>query len=175
MILEALVLTADMLADATNGVNALLSAVPRLATDTTAPPAIATILDEARSSVAAQDRPPERAIDFPALLVRQRDAAVLEGMVKTIIRDGDVPVVIGYVHREADAAKATRNGLYTMRAVQRCLRAFTRSDQVAARQLHSVTLLSIGQMQQLALDDPWGDAWRTAALVVTWKARDDAP
>jgi len=144
VIVETVRLIAAWLGDATHGVGAQLAAMTFDGADTA--PDTPTIAEETTNDLVAAGRVGEVA-DGPVL-----------GVVSYPLEDGseasatpgrDVTVRIGvlFADRNADPSDARRDAYYTMRAVQRSLRALALEATVAERTRGSVNLLAQSELR----------------------------
>ena len=174
MILETLDLLADWLNDPTNGVNAKLAAVPRSGTDTV-PPDLALIVAETRDFGAALGQLPDQDADYPCLLVSQSgDGSQFDPHAKQGVRDAEIDVLIRYGAKEAQAAKGSRDALYTFRAVQRSVEAWMESVE-ANRERNGIYVWFCTSMVVLSVWQQGEGKVVTCAMRLRFKVRDTAP
>lgn len=167
---------AAALADETTGVNAQLDTVPRDAGDPR-PPDVVGVLDQTLDDLASRD--PEGVVDWPVIIVRWVDLGDLEGTSPTGHRDALTAVVAaGYVTRKADTAAALRDAGYTLRAMQRALRALDLKDPNTAQE-RLRNGISLRAKRSLAVPGPLtvleNGVGVVAALHITCEVRDTEP
>jgi hypothetical protein len=165
-------IVADWLADATNGVNALLAGVPRY-TGHTLPPNV-TIYNEIEHGFVArgfisEDSPMASA----ALLVYELDGADVDVIAATEQTDATVTVVVGVPIRLSDTADAIRRAKYTLRAVDRSL--IRLNDSMPYGLVHGVELIEPVRRRWLAPFKPHEGALFQLGLASTFTFRDNQP
>lgn len=130
MYLYASHLLATWLADATNGVNAALAAVPRLPGD--AQPPDVTISQAVRDKETTLGKAPLTGLPALQIMPAQRPMQRMSPSVRPYPSDVSLTVTMRYcAEKQLDAAEALRDTEYTMLAVERSItRLF--SDRVAA-------------------------------------------
>lgn len=174
MFLEPVRIVADWLADATNGVNALLARVPRDAGDPV-PPAV-TIYDETRHGWVTRATVPRfdgSGIALPGLMVLAHQQTELQPEDPT---DADrwlrPQLLIRYVDREVASEQGAAAASYTYRAVVGALDRLADNAHAAARTRNGIELAGRLQCHYVAQSSPLGDAVVTGALLVQYDARD---
>jgi len=118
VILETVRIIADWLSDATYGINAVRTAVPK-DTGVTDFPAV-TILDSTRDGRVARGGVPNlNAAEFPCLLVSPADQPVEQQApsVRPFPPDATVTVLVRYATTQLDTAKAERDASQTIKAI----------------------------------------------------------
>lgn len=175
MILETLRLLTDALNDGTTGVNIYLATIPTSGGDAVPTP-LALIVDRTRHFSAAIGRLPDEAASYPCLLISQPgggneiDPHVHAGP----IRDGHVQVVIRYGALESAAAKAVRDGYYTLRALEKSITSWLNGPE-AARTSNSVVVYKCDQTSVYDVWEPVDDKVVAGAMALTFTVRDMAP
>lgn len=138
MIVEVLRIVADALDDDEIGVNVELGTLPYDdEDDSDRPPAIEAVLDPTRDEYAAAG---EIGPTWPVLVVTQDGPVEVEPERGAKLRDHTVPVAIRYATGDANLARATRHGLYTLRALLRSLETLSDNEHVDRRKRNKVTL-----------------------------------
>lgn len=173
MLLEAVRIFADALDDVSYGVNAQLPDIERDAGDPQ-PPDIRWVKDVSRDQGAVEGRLPS---DWPGIVVGPSGfAARAEGQVTTEKRDAeDVGVTAEWVSGKSDLADALRDGLYTLRAIQRTLDDLFEAAQDADRSRNNCRLLNAQDLEfgEIIIDD---DAGRVVLpTTIRFYMRDDNP
>lgn len=173
MLLEAVRIWADALEDADYGVNAQLASVELDGGDTR-PPDVRWVKDVTRDTGAVEGRLPS---DWPGLVVGPSGfAARAEGQVTTEKRDAeDVGVTAEWVSGKSDLAAALRDGMYTLRAIQRTLDDLFETAQDADRSRNSVRLLNAQELEfgEIIIDDEAGRV--VLPTTIRFYMRDDNP
>jgi hypothetical protein len=139
MQLEVIRCVADYLADATNGVNALIPGVTRDSGDPQ-PALVSGILDETRGSggeIAAFKRIPADVIG-PFVLVWMGAESDVQAVNQSKQYVDSFPVEIAYVDRDINANVAVRDGAYVMRAVRKSLNRFHQNASLANRTRNNI-------------------------------------
>lgn len=173
MILETVRIIADWLSDATYGVNAVRTSVPK-DTDVADFPAV-TVLDSTRSGAVARGGVPnlEPSV-FPVLLVSPADQPVEQASpaVRPFPTDATVTVLVRYATNKTDTALAERDTSQTLKAVwwqipQLLLTTAGETARTRAR----VQLYSIRSMQMATLYESAEDTTVTGGVLVTCQMR----
>lgn len=174
MLLETVRVVADWLADATYGVNALAAVGPR-DSGVTQPPTV-TILDATRDSRVTRGGVPLdlAASELPALLVSLADQAIEQqsSAVAPVPPDASVTVLIRYVCRSLDTAKAERDLSQTLRAIWWSLGLLFKGTGESARSRASVQVISLTSLQAATLYESSNDANVTGGVLLTCRVRD---
>ena len=174
MILEAVRIVADWLADSTNGVNALLASVPREA-DTAVPPAV-TVFDSSRHGFVARGQIPESIERLPALLVSPADQSMdqVSPAARPFPADTTITLLVRYATQRQDTAQAERDASLTIRAIWRSIGMLMQSNATteAARNRNSVQLWTVSSMQAATLYQDNQDTVVTGGVLVTCRVRD---
>lgn len=170
-------LAGDLLdfASVNQGVNAQLATVPRDAGDPV-PENVAQFGDVTRDDWAARSEIP---MNSPAIVVLAGTPAEVDGEVKPGppgVRDArNLGVVIRYLRRDANTAKAMQDAAYTVRAIIKSLREMVRSANYTVIRRNNIAIRA-----QLTL--VWGhpSEWEGAsatlgAVLATYYVRDEAP
>jgi hypothetical protein len=168
--LDVLRATTDWLGDATHGVDAKLTALDFDGTDFK-PTGTLAVGDETRNAKAANGQYPG---DF-GLMVQVQPMDTLDGQSATYTHDYDVPLLLRLCRVDADAAAATRDLMYTLRATVQSVEALfndTIAASVTARTRNGVQLQHIVSMGQALTREQREDNTVTAAIAVTIRARD---
>jgi hypothetical protein len=169
--LDVLRATTDWLGNATYGVDAKLTALVFDGSDVK-PPGTGVIGDETRNAKAGAGEYPSDAF---GLLVQVQPMETLDGQSATYTHDYDVPLLLRLCRTSSDAAAATRDLLYTLRATVQSVEAlFNESIAVAvtARTRNGVHLSHIVSLGQALTREQREDNKVTAAITVTIRARD---
>lgn len=147
---EALRIVADWLGDPTNGINALLPAVPRDVGD--AQPPNVTIQDETRHNRPARGRIPKLAATTPVVML---GAEQLQGPQEFVTDDGYFVANLSLLYAWAgsdDAYVITQAGFYSLRAAWWSLRRFRKLEvNNPARKRNGIILF---ETLQISLN-PW--------------------
>lgn len=176
MELEAVRCVADWLKHATYGVNALLASTPRDGGDPV-PASIVTIGDATRDGWAARKTTARDAATgqgYPAIAV-YAEPQEFSGEVQTIVRDGEIDIVISYLDVDAATQTGNRDAMYVRRAILRSLKQLNANANAASRTRNSVTLQVCKRIRVASLNVPWDDAVLSAGVIVTYAVRDVAP
>ena len=171
MILETVRMVADALAHSGYGVNVQLATLSLDGGDPVPSP-IAVIADETRSPDVAVGRYPTTT---PCLTVTLEGNVSLDGEVISDNRDADVTILIRYVTRDVDAASGNADVLYTLRAVQKTIRAFNSNTNAIDRVRNAIQILECLSMEHASLFDSIDDVVCTGGVRVTFKVRDTNP
>ena len=178
MRVEVVDLTAEWLADATYGVNALLAAVPRKAGDA-APPNVAQIYAETRQPEVARGVFPQAAALYPLLVVSQPQDAPFAVAIRNAKWESEAyPVAIAYAIRKQASDVAIRDAGYTLRAVMRSLYQLENpfiAQAVAARTRNDITLQGISGFSRAAPQAPVEDVQVLDGILVHWRVVDTTP
>lgn len=173
MIIEAVTILTDALADPTIGVNAQLAGIPLLAGDATPAP-VTFIGDEFRDDrVLMGDSPP----DLPAIYVTRDGPLILTGEVATNYRDTAAPVSVAiriFTTHHKDA-RDNRFNEYYGRAVMRSLKLLMGNAHEADRTSGDIYVISIEQMLWTPLREEVSGCIITGGVAVTLNLRDEAP
>lgn len=176
MILETVRINADWLADATNGVNAMLATVPRDAGDPQ--PAAVAVRDATRDGVVGRRQIPHASSGAPELFVNFEPDGLtdMDPEVWTTYRDCDaLPISIRYVVENAATEAAMRDAYYTLRAAQKSLRRLNENTNAAATVRNQVELVELVRLRHSYPFAPVSDKVVVAALVAIYMVRDLAP
>lgn len=173
MLLEAVRIWADALDDTGYGVNAKLADIELDGSDPR-PPNIRWVKDVSRDRGAIEGRLPS---DWPGLVVGPAGTpARAEGQVSTDKRDArDVAVTAEWVSGKPDLADALREGMYTLRAIQRTLDDLFESAQDADRNRNNIKLLNADEVEfgEIIIDDDTGRI--VLPTTVRFYMRDESP
>ena len=169
--LDVLRMVTDWFGDATHGIAAKLAALDFDGSDV-APTGTLVIGDETRNAKAAVGNYPADAF---GCLVQLQPVESFTGQSATYTHDYRVPVLVRFCRTDVDAAAATRDLLYTLRAAIYSIDALFDAGIAAA-----VTARTRNQVQAYVLEDISGALTReqrednkvTAALTFTITARD---
>jgi hypothetical protein len=161
----------DWLGDGTHGIAAKLAALDYDGSDTAVSGTL-TIGDETRNAKAAIGSYPSETF---GCLVQLNPAEQFIGQSSTHTHDYDVPILVRFIRESSDAAAATRDLLYTLRATMQTVDALF-DESIAA----AVTARTRNQVQAHALLSISGALTReqrednkvTAAISLTIRARD---
>lgn len=160
MVKETIRMVTDALRDPAYGVNEFLSEDLR----------VRSFGDETRDDTVAQGIPLK---PYPSLNVSLAQPVDLEGEVQTIFRDGlDMAIQISYMDRDSDLAEANARLWDTMRGVQRCLKRWLANENIPAREMDGVQVISCTRMTQsppLVISE---DAVVPAGILITLRVRD---
>lgn len=168
--LDVLRMVTDWLGDGTHGVAAKLAALDFDGSDT-APTGTLVIGDETRNAKAALSQYPG---DF-SIAVQLQPVETLDGQSATYTHDYDVPLLLRLSRKDSNAANATRDLLYCLRATVQSIEALfndTIAAAVSARTRNGVHAGVIVSMGQALTREQREDNLVTAALQVTIRARD---
>jgi hypothetical protein len=168
--LDVLRMVTDWLGNATYGVDAKLTALDYDGSDVK-PTGTLTIGDETRNALVAVG-------DYPGafgIAVHVQPMDTLDGQSSTYTHDYDVPLLLRLCRTSSDAAAATRDLLYTLRATVQSIEALfndTSTGAVAARTRNQVQASVIVSMGRALTRDQKQDNQVTGAIEVTIRARD---
>jgi hypothetical protein len=142
---EAIRMVADWLADATNGVNALLLVVPVEAGDVPDP---VTVNDSTRHPWVSRDEVPHEkfAANAPILAVSLFDQLAVRNNPQLLVQawgDADLVLAIRYISSHSDSAVAERYASYTMRAARGSLSLLGRQENLASRERNKVRIKQV--------------------------------
>lgn len=174
MIVECVDLVAEWLADGTNGVNALLPAVPRKAGDVQ-PASLAAILAETRNGEVARGKFPQATTSYPALVVTVEGDIAIPPDVRTAKWEALVPVSMLYAVRQVASELGTRDAGYTLRAVLRSIWKLEDPANAAARVRNNITLQGIERIDWLASAAELEDVVVLGGVRVVWRVVDTQP
>lgn len=149
------------------GVNAKLVLTPRDAGDPL--PADVTVVDSTRSNAAALEKTKAGYMQVSIY----RDSS--HGDIKTIYRDGEIPVAIGLALNDPETAEAQRDESYIMRALMYSLAEFERNENDVVRRRNRVNLHAIRDIAITPAEGKIGDRDVLTALRCTVKVRDTKP
>jgi hypothetical protein len=173
VILETVRIMADWLSDATYGINAIRTAVPKDTGVTTAP--AVTVLDSTRDGRVARGGVPSLlAAEYPALLVTPADSPVDQAnpAVRPFPPDATVTVLVRYVCSVLDTAKAERDTSQTIKALWwQIPQLLLTSAGETARARANVQLYGITNMQAASLYEAAEDTIVTGGVLVTCRVR----
>jgi hypothetical protein len=172
VILEGVRMAAEWLADATDGVNALLATVPRDGGDDV-PPSV-TIRDEYGYGACARREVPDPLLAGPELWVFTNNLAQLAGEPTTVFAEGRPELVVAYVTQDVDTSEALEDASYTLRAVLWSLRRFA-TQASSARLRNNVSWNGLVQEQTRWLPPavPLAAGRVTQGLIVVPHLRDE--
>lgn len=176
MMLEAIRCLVAGLTDATIGVNTMLAAATLESGD--ARPADVTVYDSVRHGwVARRSYHHETdAATLPALVVLVPDSASTAAQVMTVVRDGELPVFVGYIRRTEDAAAGNVAAMITQRCVKRTLRRFFANENAAMRARNGIVVGAVlGDLEEFDTETKFGEAVVTAGLQLTLHVRETSP
>ena len=169
--LDVLRAVTDWFGNATHGIAGKLAALDYDGSDV-APTGTLTIGDETRNAKAAIGSYPSETF---GCLVQLNPAEQFIGQSATHTHDYDVPLLVRFIREDVDAAAATRDLLYTLRATLQSIDALF-DDSIAAavtartrNQVQLYSLLSVGGALTREQRD---DNKVTAAISLTIRARD---
>lgn len=171
MIVATVRMLADFLNDPTFGVNATIPTVTRDGTDSI-PPNVVGIYDATRDARVAVGQLPTT---FPAIVVAPYQVQTLESMVPTIIRYGTVHVMVTYYINKSDAVSGLTWGLYTIQAIERCIKAFMDNAQANYRVRNGIGIAGCSSMQLEPNYTPVGDTAIACGILVGFQVRDSNP
>jgi hypothetical protein len=174
MILEANRFVSDWLADATDGVNALLPTTPLDGSDV-APADIETITDETQDNDVAREELPGT---LPAIAVSVDGIPFLEGQVQVVSRDGKVKLRVRIGVENADTAEGKRDLSYYLRTAVRSLNRLFDSDANDARRTRNEIYLETCEEMTSAIaktKDPSGNITVCGYILLTVQMRDLNP
>lgn len=144
MILETIRIVTDALASSSSyGVNTQIAAVD-LDSGDSAPPDVATFVDETRSDAVAVNR--ITGSTKPVVAVTVGDNTVLVADPMSDVREGTVTIEVSLIYDNADTAEAKQDFLYTMRAIQRAVRQLMHNDNASARTRNDIHVQSLTGM-----------------------------
>ena len=169
--LDVLRMVTDWLGNASHGVDAKLTALDFDGSDTK-PTGSLTIGDETRNASVAVGKYPSTTF---GLAVQVQPMDTLDGQSATYTHDYDVPLLLRLNRQSSDAAAATRDLLYTLRATVQSLEALfndTIAAAVSARTRNGVQAQHIVSMGQALTREQREDNVVTAAIAITIRARD---
>lgn len=150
------------------GVNAQMNLIPTGSIDVIATQVV-EIDDETRnSSIAAESYTGP----YPAIIVWQADQVVINQRNSTGSRDADFSISISYRNRAMPQHVGVTTGLFTMRAVQKCIEALFDNENEAHRSLNGIQLLSYTTMTQTPVIIDPADNCVTATVTVVINVRD---
>lgn len=177
MQLAAIRIVADWLADDSTGysVNTLLDTVEL--DDGDDKPGPVTVCDSTRHGWVARKHLSREGsgVQIPALAVFMGGDLVANGTPQTPdLRDGDIPIAIGYIEADGEHASGTAAGLYTMRAVKRSLYQLNLNENAASRTRNNVYLINWKEDRESEIAAKWNEAVVTTAIVTVWRVRDQA-
>lgn len=173
MILEAVRMTRDWLADATYGVDAKLAALDYDGSDAAVTAfGSSAIVDETRNGPSARQRLPLTDTVTRAIAVSADEMPVAPGVNDQLPRDGQVAVLIRVGIADVDTQEAARDVYYTLRAVMQSLRALLQDANAASRVRNQVHVYSIEAMRAARLATDMDDSQVIGAVLVTFKLRD---
>ena len=173
MILEATRIIADWLSDATYGINAVRTSVPK--DDGVADFPSVTVLDSTRDGRVARGGVPN--LDpshFPVLLVTPADQPVEQASVaaRPFPPDATVTVLVRYAAHKVDTAAAERDTSQTLKTVWWQLpQLLLTAEGETARTRANVQLYSIRSMQMATLYESSDDTAVTGGVLVTCQMR----
>lgn len=179
--LEVVRMIADRFADAAEGVNAHLAALPRDVGD--AIPPNVTVYDETRHGWVARSQAPrtDAGVVFPALTVAIEDPVEFDGdpqysgLANERFEDVDVSVAVRLFVQNVDTEEGTEDAYYTLRAIRGCLKDFMKGEYVAARTRNSVRINQCTGMTSAALVEQLEDVWVTGGLTARFKVHESSP
>lgn len=160
----------DWMGNATHGVDAKLTALDFDGSDVK-PTGTLVIGDETRNAKVALGQYPG---DF-GLMVQVQPMETLDGQSSTYTHDYDVPLLLRLCRTDSNAANATRDLLYCLRATVQSVEALfneTIAAAVTARTRNQVHAYSIVSMGRALTREQREDNVVTAAIAVTIRARD---
>jgi hypothetical protein len=169
--LDVLRATTDWLGNATHGVDAKLTALDYDESDIK-PTGTLTIGDETRNAKAGAGEYPS---DTFSCLVQLQPIESLVGQSATHTHDYDVPLLIRLLRADVDAAAATRDLLYTLRATMQSIDALFNESiaaAVAARTRNQVQAYALMSLSGALTREQRDDNKVTAAIQATIRARD---
>lgn len=157
------------------GVNAQLAGVPKDVGDA-APSNVAFFGDVTRDDQVAQQAIP---VNVPAIFVSAATPGEEDGEIKPGppgVRDArDLGIVIRYLRRDCNTAKAFQDTGYTLRAIKRSLKQMVRSENYGTIRRNSIAIRT-----QLSITSGMAAEWEgaagvTGAVIATYYVRDEAP
>jgi len=173
VILETVRIIADWLSDATYGINAVRTAVPK-DTGVADFPAV-TILDSTRDGRVARGGVPNlNATEFPCLLVSPADQPVEQQApaARPFPPDATVTVLVRYATTQLDTAKAERDASQTIKTIWwQIPQLLLTSAGETARTRARVQLYGIPTMQAATLYESANDTTVTGGVLVTCRVR----
>lgn len=168
--LEVARMVSGWLGDATYGVAAKLAAASFDGSDT-APTGTLVIGDETQNAKASLGQYPG---DW-SIAVQLQPMDTLDGEAATYTHEYNVPLLLRFSRKDSNAANATRDLLYTLRATVQSIEALFNASIAAAttaRLRNNVQASVIVSMGQALTREQREDNLVTAALSVTIRARD---
>lgn len=171
MILETIRMIADALESEVYGVNVQLQTLFINLEDTT-PDDVEYVADETRDADVAVGRYPEA---YPCLVVTLDGTVPLNGEVVSNYRDGELNIIVRYIHDSIETAKARTNAYYTLRAVQKCLRVFFSNLYAEDREQNGVQILECLSVEHVPMYDNISDTMVISGLRVKMFVRDTTP
>ena len=172
MMLEALRIVADWMADPTYGVNAALRQVPRDPNEPE-PMRVLAITDSTREPSSGRTYVGP---SLPYLALSLGGPSTLDGAVHAAWREAtDVTVDVRLWVAKTDTARAKRDALYIVRAIMASLRELNRNEQEAARTRNSVGMTLASTVMAMETIEVAGDAACMAGVVLTCTMRDLRP
>jgi len=166
MILEVLRILKDALSSGgSTPLATQLSAIPRDGGDSV--PTTPTIVDASRSFDAAVGRAPST---LPALTIAFDETVDMDPRSAQGIRDAEVAVLFRYIDKDSNAANGTRDALYTMRALERCL---DRLPFPITR--NSIQMYTCMDRRYVSLKTVIEDQWCVVGVRAVFSVRDLAP
>ena len=172
MILETVRIIADWLNDGTYGVNAVRTNVPKDVGVTDFP--AVQIFDSTRDGRIGRGGIPQMLpSELPALLVTPADSPVEQNgaVIRSWPPDAKVTVLVRYVAREMDTAKAERDASQTIRAIWRSIGSMV-TQRTGTQRASGVHLISVVSMQAATLYESTEDTTVTGGVIVMCHVRD---
>lgn len=171
---EAIRMVADWLADATNGVNALLLVVPVESGDVPDP---VTINDSTRHPWVSRDEVPHEKMveNAPILAVSLFDQLACKNNPQLLVQawaDADLAVAVRYISSHTDSAEAERFASYTLRAARSSLSLFGRHENLASRERNKVRIKQVQDVSVVPLNAVLQDKAVLGGLSVSLSMQD---
>lgn len=169
---EPVRLLADWLGDPTNGIAALLAAVPRDSGDPP-PPSLITVLDETRHEAATAGHFPDPGSGI-AVTVQMTSAVAGDDRAAQNSGHGSWNMLVRVGLRNTNGAAAKRDGNYVLRALLWSLRKYRQQDpNSAARTRNAFRLLEPGEPQVLQWWETIEDTLVSVAVLVPFTSSHD--
>jgi hypothetical protein len=150
------------------GVNAQLLALSTDPSDSTTP--VATMDDETQNLAVALNR--SSGLTLPALVVTLDGDFTITAYTQNNYREAEIPFLIRYVVKDAEADKAQTNTYYTIQALEHCLAAWQLNQNAADRTHNNVQVISTTGMLHSKNWETIEDAFVTGGLRLTLLVRD---
>jgi hypothetical protein len=167
MLIETLQTIAGWLTDATTGVNAIRTSVPRYGGDD-APPSV-TVVQSFRDGDAAREQAKQTGLPVLEVLVGQEMMQESSVAVRPFPADGEVSFGLRYVAaKTTDTALALRQGALTLRCATRAIAARA----VGGTTVNEVQIITVSGFRMMEVFASDGDTVVTMSLMGTARVRD---